>query len=431
MGLKKHDIDDIFKQELKTLAMNYSYSTDINCSIFDKNGERLISSNYPIPVVSFCNLVQSINPEICTKCYVLGGVHSEKIGEAYMFFCPYGLVNWMMPIINLKQETLYVTGGPILIHEIDDFLLKTIYEAQPLLVEKITRFELENMLKEIKIIKARKARYLVDLLFRASKSIANTDILKLNHNRQYNLFKSELVDNISDFKKTSKDFIENSKSYLYKKEEILISQIKLGYIDVAREILNEIIAFMFYENADNMDYLKWRTSKLIIILAQVFCDIGADANKIKKTKFEYLELIYKANNINDLSMHLHKVFNYFSNLILPIVNVKNRDLVLQAINYIRENIYKNISLKEVASQVNIHPVNFSKIFKKETGELFTDYVNRLKTELSKELLNEKVPLADVAVILGYNDQSYFTKMFKKYQGATPKDWLKHKAHLGF
>ena len=63
----------------------------------------------------------------------------------------------------------------------------------------------------------------------------------------------------------------------------------------------------------------------------------------------------------------------------------------------------------------------SKLFKDETGYSLFSYINHVRIEKSKELLlNDTISLVDVAGLCGFEDQSYFTKVFKKETGISPK-----------
>lgn len=82
----------------------------------------------------------------------------------------------------------------------------------------------------------------------------------------------------------------------------------------------------------------------------------------------------------------------------------------------------------MAGRVYLSPAYFSRLFKEETGESFTVYLNRVRIERSKELLlHQNLRLADIAQLVGFEDQSYFTKVFKKIVGMPP---LRYRALTG-
>ncbi|MBC5689576.1 helix-turn-helix domain-containing protein [Mediterraneibacter sp. NSJ-55] len=104
---------------------------------------------------------------------------------------------------------------------------------------------------------------------------------------------------------------------------------------------------------------------------------------------------------------------------------ESKDTVQRSIDYILENISKDISVKDVAEYVCFSPEYFSKLFKKETGENVKNYILRVKVEAAKDLLkNPNIPVSMVASELGYSNFSHFTQMFKKHEGVTPSEYRK-------
>lgn len=96
-----------------------------------------------------------------------------------------------------------------------------------------------------------------------------------------------------------------------------------------------------------------------------------------------------------------------------------------AVQYIENNFDKPLSLEVVAAEVNLHPVYFSNIFKKETGQNFTDYVTNCRIEKAKELLREgELNINEIASSLGYGNARYFSRLFKKTVGIKPTEYRK-------
>lgn len=96
------------------------------------------------------------------------------------------------------------------------------------------------------------------------------------------------------------------------------------------------------------------------------------------------------------------------------------------INYVETNIKNNISLEDVSNYCNMSSYYMSKIFKKEVGINFIDYVTNRKMDIAKELLeNTKASIVNIAIELGYNEPNYFSKVFKKKIGVAPTTYRKN------
>ena len=97
--------------------------------------------------------------------------------------------------------------------------------------------------------------------------------------------------------------------------------------------------------------------------------------------------------------------------------------------YIRENYKDDISLSSAADKANISSVYLSRLFKKEEGINFLDYLNQCRIEEAKKLLKDvQYNILDVADETGFKNTRYFSKIFKKNVGITPSEYRKR--HLG-
>ena len=104
------------------------------------------------------------------------------------------------------------------------------------------------------------------------------------------------------------------------------------------------------------------------------------------------------------------------------------EIIEKAKKYIQEN-YQNedMSLLSVASNVNVSSNHFSAVFRKETGETFIDYLTTVRMEKAKDLLVcTPMKTSEVGFEVGYRDPHYFSYIFKKTQGMTPKEYRRAK-----
>ena len=97
-----------------------------------------------------------------------------------------------------------------------------------------------------------------------------------------------------------------------------------------------------------------------------------------------------------------------------------------ALDYMKKNYARNISLNNMASLCNISTSYFSKLFRRIIGENFSNYINKLRIEKAAELLSETdIPITNIALDLGFEDSGYFIKVFKKIEGITPSTYRNH------
>lgn len=92
-------------------------------------------------------------------------------------------------------------------------------------------------------------------------------------------------------------------------------------------------------------------------------------------------------------------------------------------NYLRENYHKNITLEEVARFAGMTEVSFSRFIKKRTGKTFIDSLNELRlSHASRLLIDTTHTIAEIGYRCGFNNLSYFNRIFKKRHGCTPKEF---------
>lgn len=97
--------------------------------------------------------------------------------------------------------------------------------------------------------------------------------------------------------------------------------------------------------------------------------------------------------------------------------------------YIQQNFQKKISLEDVARNVNHNASYFSRMFSKETGQSFTDYLTGVRIEYAKKLLTDTdIRLSEVSELCGFNNQYYFSHTFKKTTGLAPGEWRRSNRH---
>lgn len=102
---------------------------------------------------------------------------------------------------------------------------------------------------------------------------------------------------------------------------------------------------------------------------------------------------------------------------------KTLGTVALAQEYIRKNYRRDLTLDEVSREVHVSPYYFSKLFKEETGENYVEYLTRIRITEAKRMLSDPAnSIKQVCLSVGYGDPSYFSRIFKKYEGVTPSEY---------
>ncbi|MFI3201814.1 MAG: response regulator [Eubacteriales bacterium] len=101
----------------------------------------------------------------------------------------------------------------------------------------------------------------------------------------------------------------------------------------------------------------------------------------------------------------------------------NSKYINEAIEYIQNHYAEHISISQVSYVICLSEGYFSRLFKKETGYTFVNYLAYYRIEQATKLLqNHKVKVYEVAQLVGYSDSMYFSNLFKKIVGVSPSQY---------
>lgn len=99
----------------------------------------------------------------------------------------------------------------------------------------------------------------------------------------------------------------------------------------------------------------------------------------------------------------------------------------QIVEYIKTHFSEDISLGEIAKQHHFEMSNFSRMFKRYTGENYTDYVAKLRIEYAKKYLEQTTrSIEEITEKVGYKSVRYFRELFMEYTGITPSQYRKER-----
>ncbi|XID92204.1 response regulator [Paenibacillaceae bacterium WGS1546] len=105
------------------------------------------------------------------------------------------------------------------------------------------------------------------------------------------------------------------------------------------------------------------------------------------------------------------------------VRQEKNPLTAETERYLRERYREELTLQKVAGELYVSPIYLGRLFKAETGEYFSDYLNRLRLEEAKRQLTEtRLKASDIAKNCGFSDANYFFRKFKQKIGLSPTEY---------
>jgi len=116
-----------------------------------------------------------------------------------------------------------------------------------------------------------------------------------------------------------------------------------------------------------------------------------------------------------------------SQAVASVKKAEENPLIKKVCAYVDENLSKDISLDTAAEFAGLSSFYLSKLFKEEKGETFINFISDKRLEKSRKLLEEtNLSIKEITAEVGYNDQNYFSRIFKSKYGLSPKEYRKVK-----
>ncbi|MBI9012276.1 MAG: helix-turn-helix transcriptional regulator [Clostridiales bacterium] len=124
---------------------------------------------------------------------------------------------------------------------------------------------------------------------------------------------------------------------------------------------------------------------------------------------------------------LHKnMLESYCNAVKTLSLLGYSDIIKQVIEYIRLNLASPLSLKQLADLFHVNASYLSGLFSKEVQMSLTDFIHRERVEEAKfHMRTGSRSIIDIAVCVGFNDSSYFTRVFKRLEGITPSEYMRN------
>jgi AraC-like DNA-binding protein/ligand-binding sensor protein len=208
--------------------------------------------------------------------------------------------------------------------------------------------------------------------------------------------------------------------YPLEKEKALIATLRRGDSIEAKKILNELLAMLIFSYSDQFKYVQLRVTELVVLLSRVEVSPGKSGNLSMEANSQSLRQVQEAKTIEELTDILHTIVDRVSGIIASFRGIPHAAALRKAESFIMENYTRKISLKEIAAVAGLSAPYFSTIFKEEMGEKLSKYLNRLRVEKASRLLLETdMSLGEIAACCCFEDQSWFSKIFKAYTGISP------------
>lgn len=199
-----------------------------------------------------------------------------------------------------------------------------------------------------------------------------------------------------------------------------------GYIEAYNR---RQLAQTLYELEEKLYHVKADISEIKVFMADIYLSIK---EKLSRTYYEKA-LPFQTNTqiINFITEchYLYEIVLYFTQSfeeVLDMMGNSTRDSIMDdIIYYIEHNYQSNLRLETIATLFGYNSSYLGKIFNRMQGESFNVFVDKMRVNMAKELLNNKdLKVYEIAEKVGYKNVDYFHKKFRKYVGQSPAEYRK-------
>lgn len=204
-------------------------------------------------------------------------------------------------------------------------------------------------------------------------------------------------------------------------EEALKEAVAMNKNLAAQKKLDEIFRTYFENGAYTRKAVRQFGNVLLRLVLRALQDAQIDPQEAFGQNVHIVDEIECYETLDEIRMFVKNVYSRAVRVLEGRQGSNYRHTVRDSIEYVKAHYAESIQVSDVAAAVYVTPNYFSKIFKQETGENFTEWLNKFRIEKAKALIlqqqGEKV--YEIAAKVGFHDYKYFAFIFKKYTGYTP------------
>jgi AraC-like DNA-binding protein/ligand-binding sensor protein len=367
---------------LKRLAAQYEKDCRLSVSVVDLKGGTLSGSQC-------CEL--PIGDTRCREARLRAVHETLRWGEPYLHLCSGSCIIWAVPVMDNAELVAGIVAGGVPIDE----LSRNGWNAAEI-------------------------RTAADKLLQLAEETNLTNAALLHLRRIETERESKRAEAIHEMKSKCYDSIRD----IYLREEPgLLAAIKHGDRPRAREILNRVLVGIYYLGRERPSLLKSFLLELVVMMSRTAVESGAEPAELLGANYSSLVELASVSDEADLSRWLVSMLERIMDAIREKRSYPNTIMLTAALQFMEQKLGQNISRDDAAAAACMSPSHFSRLMKEKFGRSFTDLLTQMRVDKTKEMLRRTdKSIVNICLECGFNDQSYFTKVFQRYTGYTPREY---------
>lgn len=343
------------------------------------------------------------------------------------------LVRWLNDELNEAEYLDFIEHFDLE----GDSIFSVIVLAHNIYTEEALTYSI-NCQQELTLIQEENNLFYTTIIYHGLKTELNpfiTGLKELMGNQDYQLAVGEAVSDWENVYESYEQAMSTLNFSVFYGDAISIEE-SLDFLQTAADSSFEFISFNkalmvgdlddilsnLHEIFKQMAELHFSPDSVRHIVFLLFTDIYREYPSLNVDIYdETLKRIQNSKNIQELETWLSHVL--VTSHEQPDTPKRYSEIVQQALDIIDKDYQDNLTLKHLSEELHVNSVYLGQLFKKETGRSFAQMLNQMRIKKSQDLLmNSHLTVNEIAYEIGYNNTTYFTKMFRKLNAMTPKEY---------
>ncbi|MCE5186756.1 MAG: PocR ligand-binding domain-containing protein [Planctomycetaceae bacterium] len=410
--------DLVTKRHFQKIESTFNRNFNLHLEAVDIEGHEIKSLCSADCHPEFCKRVRSskIGVKRCHQDRLRSLNLSIETGQPYITLCHAGIVLACIPIMDGSLPLGGMFFGKCIWEPADDSLERDIEKRLTGL--RVFRQDMDQVLERLPIVSARRIQEAAEFLYVLIYQTADLDPQVIQWRRQRSMQQSQIGQVIQETK-----LLDSEETYPYELECQLIAKTKIGDRTGAKEILNSLLGKIMFHNPGNINLLKARLVELLSVLSRAAAQGGVPINNLLNKNLDYINKVMTIETQEDICVWISHALDDFIESVYNSQDARKMSQLKPAIEFMQYNYAQPLTLADIAKASYLSVSRLAHLFREEMGVTIVDYLTNLRINHAKRmLLTSDSNCTRVCYEVGYNNQSYFTRVFKQIAGLTPRQF---------
>jgi len=382
--IQRRELDPLL---MKAASIVKHYEKAANCSASVMGSDMDTKTDGLESICSRCKSIsgckQPQHQEKCINLHIDAINKARLLGGSYIYLCLKGLVFWTSPFYSGERFAGALFSGG---------------------VKKTDK-------------NSNKVKALAQIMLMCANQISNMSFIRKNVVLRYAAERPVAIKQ----KKAEYPISAENHEYPLDMERMLFASLRRGDNIEGKKILINLLKILYQNSNNNLPVFRLKAIELAVLLSRAASDPKDIKNNSNiETTERWLNKIEESTSFDEITEILTSITDKMSGMIFSFHGVRHFSALRKAERYIWKHYTRKVSLKEIAEASGLSAPYFSTVFKDEMGENLSNYLNRLRIEKAASMLvTTDMPISQVATACGFEDQSWFSKIFKNNTSLTP------------